>query len=239
MQESEIVLDMFRALKLTPEQQQVAAESWRGWVRIRAALDRSVAVALEPLNSLLDLPDLMLECPATSEPHAVHNIERGGWLGTGADRDVSVGPPELGLSPGRPPTTRGPEVESKEAGARAPAAGTEGAAVQGHRICLCGGCVRVLEERMAGLNAYVTAAARRGVAALAGVHRREGEVAVEQLRAICMPGAIFTPEQYAHQTAIVLQQGALMDWFWLCKVAAAELQHTELFDGVDQRCNAV
>lgn len=242
VQEAEIVLDLFRALRLTEEQQQTAAEAWRGWVRIREALDRSVADALQPLEGLLDVADLMLD--ATNPfSHTVHSIESCGWLGTGADHHG--GAPAADALLGPPISSDGAAVEAGDVGALEPAAGVDGpgggadVALRGDRICLCMSCASIMAKRMAGVSAGVTADARRSVAALSGVHRRDGEVAVEQLRAICMPGSIFTPEQYAQQTALVLQQGALMDWLWLCKVAAAELQHREVFENLDQQCSSV
>lgn len=101
-------------------------------------------------------------------------------------------------------------------------------------ICVCGECAANMSVRMLGVSAHSTAAVQRAAAAVAEVHRREGAATVEQLRAFCMPGALFTAEQFGLQTVLKLENGVLTDWVAVCKTAADELQHQELAEELQQ-----
>eukprot|EP00892_Ulva_mutabilis_P007142 jgi/Ulvmu1/47/UM001_0050.1 len=105
----------------------------------------------------------------------------------------------------------------------------------GGRVCICGACAKNVGGRLLGATGHITASVDNAMRRLAQTQRREAVKFVELLRIICMPDALFTTEQYAQQTAVELQQGAIMDWYqsitlWLCKTAMEHLEREGLFE---------
>lgn len=102
----------------------------------------------------------------------------------------------------------------------------------GGDVCICDTCAANIGERLLGATGHSTACAHRAMTRLDAAQKHEAKEFVQLLRTICTPDVVFTTDQYARQTVLALQLGALMDWVWLCKTASEELAREELFDSV-------
>lgn len=238
VQEQQAVLGLFRRLRLTKDQQQAAAEAWRAWIRTRESLDRALRTALQPLDGLLALPNLVLDSapPPEDHPLAISSIRTSGW---DVCMDASPSPPPPRSSNGRGTL---PPLHPQEAGSTnngSPSPGRRTADECGAGVCICADCAETLTAGLLGVDSGATDTASRAAAAAAEVHRQEGMAAAEQLRAIGMPGALFTVDQFSRQMAFVLSHGGLTDWVSICKIAAEELQQGELVEGLEQCCSLI
>lgn len=107
-------------------------------------------------------------------------------------------------------------------------------AVDGGQVCICELCAANMASRLLGGSGRSTASAQVAAARVSTVHQRDADLFVEVLRAVCMTGVLFSPEQLMRQTSLTLKDGALVDWLWLCKVAAEELEREEVIGGMQQ-----
>eukprot|EP00892_Ulva_mutabilis_P011414 jgi/Ulvmu1/8645/UM046_0050.1 len=108
----------------------------------------------------------------------------------------------------------------------------------GGGVCICDACATNMGERLLGASGRSMESAHNAMLRLARAQRREAAKFVELLRVICIPDALFTTEQHAQQTVLALQQGAMMDWLWLCKSAKENLEREDLFESM-HRCLGV
>lgn len=96
-----------------------------------------------------------------------------------------------------------------------------------------------LARRLLGVDGRLSWRVQAASRALSEVHARDAREFVEELRAVCIPGVMFTPEQCARHSALSLRHGVLVDWFWLCKVAAEEVRRSEMLADVEARFGAI
>lgn len=239
MQEQQASLDLFRSLRMSQEQQEAAADAWRVWTLTRATLDRHLAAALQPLSALLDRSDLILGAGMPHSAHSVRSIHSSRW-------DT---PPQPGKARTLPPlrmdgdaATRAREPWGEDLGMAVGVVGggvADRGAVCANRICLCVECAAKLAGRLPGVTGGSTDSAQRALRALVAVHAHDADACVEQLRAICKPGVIFTTEQCALQTELMLQRGVFTDWVSLCKTAAAEADQAAVTAHLQRVCGVI
>eukprot|EP00892_Ulva_mutabilis_P001433 jgi/Ulvmu1/11290/UM074_0005.1 len=209
--EHEIVLELFQKMRLHPEQKRAAAAMWRTWRDSRFVLDTALTTAQLPLAGLLGAPDIVLGQQSQPEGHTVRSIDSAGWLGSGADAQHGTQHAEHGESGG----------------------------IACGDVCLCVSCAANISGSLLGASSHSTAVASKAMDHLAAVHRDDADEAVELLRAMCIPGVMFTAEQYARQSALTLQQGAMVDWVWFCKTAAEELEREALYADMHKHCEVL
>ena len=239
MQEQQASLDLFRSLRMSQEQQEAAADAWRVWTLTRATLDRHLAAALQPLAALLDRSDLTLGADTPHSTHSVRSIRSSGWDTPPQPENARTLPP---LHPGGGAASRSHEPSGEDLGTAAGVGGcgeADRGAVCAGRICLCVDCAAKLAGRLPGVTGGSTDSAQRALQALVAVHAHDADACVEQLRAICKPGVIFTTEQCALQTELMLQRGVFTDWVSLCKTAAAEVEQVAVTAQLQRVCGVI
>lgn len=201
-------LELYQCLRLSQDDQSVAAAVWRLWVLRRRELSQRLQQALEGLSAVISTDDVPMH-----ELQMLHSAPH--TSGDGVMLELR--------GPRRPAARvcRARAADCSNAGAEAlHACGCE---------CACAGCERGTPWQLRLLGARGANPAAAAAAQLQRVHADDASMLADMMRAVALPGALFSTRHLVAQLPVSLKFGLpMVDWLQLCRSAARELEHDAL-----------